>query len=136
MSLPLRAGLWLAFLLALALGASAPAAAQTFVCPSGPGPDEVQVGTSGGGNGVPAVPICAPAAGGGGGGAGASQTTHGSFVIRPDVDDVWMAGNWLWPFAAELYAKKRKGHFVMQATYDSRTPGLVVHDFTIEVVKP
>ena len=35
------------------------AAAQTFVCPSGPGPGEVQVGTTGGSGGVAVIPICA-----------------------------------------------------------------------------
>jgi Domain of unknown function (DUF4189) len=46
------------------LFSAAPAAAQTYVCPSGPGPGERQVGTTGGGGGLAPVPVCVSDTGG------------------------------------------------------------------------
>jgi hypothetical protein len=100
-----RFGFGAALLLAAALlWMPRPAAAQNYPCPGGPGPGEVQVGVSGGSHGVAAVPICAPAAGGGGGGASAPSYSYGAIALHPDVDDVWMFGNWTGPNAAEQEA--------------------------------
>jgi hypothetical protein len=83
-----------------------PASALAHPCPGGPGANEVQVGYSGGGNGIAPVMMCEARAGSASAPAPAPTYyyIYGSIAWHPDVDDVWMVGNYSSPYRAEREA--------------------------------
>lgn len=83
---------------------STDAAAQTFLCPTGPGPGEVQVGTTGGGNsGLAITPICALA----GGGSYGWQDPGNSYEYDPLQSQIEAQSAWLaWAEQAQIAAEQ------------------------------
>lgn len=74
-------------------------------CPGGPGPGERQVAVGGGQPGVAEYPICERFDEGSQATAPVSYyNIYGAIAAHPDADDVWMAGNYNGPNAAEQEA--------------------------------